>query len=178
MNKILFTILLVAGLTYALGSCSSGAYNANPSSNANQSINPLNPLNAKQFTWAGTTKKVSLNFNGALWETDSAGIGWYDSLQTNVLWASDGKKLLVLYIKDGWGGHVYNMGYKQYNYLGEWVPDSASFYSRYESALGNSGELYMTANDTVNFCGKFYFQAVNAAGQIDNITNGIFTLTK
>jgi len=171
-------MLLLAGIAYTLESCSSGAYVANPSSNANGSINPLNPLTAKQFTWGGNGAKVSLNINGAQWSTDSAWVAWIDTLQTNVLLAAGGGKYLIMYIKEGYAGNVYNMGFKRYDYLAEWADDSASFYDLFQSAAGNSGEIYMTANDTLNFDGKFYFQAVNGKKQIDNITNGVFTLTK
>jgi hypothetical protein len=181
MKRILSIIALLAAVGYGLQSCSSGAYQANPSSNANGSINPLKPLTAKQFTWTGTGAKVSLNINGAPWSTDSASIFWYDSLQTNIVFASGGGKVLIMYIKAGWANNVYNMGYKQYDYLAQWADDSATFVSPgllFQSALGNSGELYMTANDTLHFDGKFYFQGANSKGQIDNITNGVFTLLK
>src|SRR4051812_49326598 len=111
MNKGFFTILLVAGLAYICGSCSSGAYVANPTSNANGSINPLNPLKPDQFTWAGTGNKVSLTINGSPWSSDSAYYFWYDSIQTNVVTAfgKDGK-ILSLMLKDVWAGNLYNMG--------------------------------------------------------------------
>ena len=178
MNKGFFSILFVACLAISLGSCSSGAYVANPASNANQSINPLNPLTAKQFTWTGNGSKVSMNVNGNQWSTDTAGVSYVDSLHTNVLWAYANGKELVMYIQDGWANNIYNMGFKKYDYLAIWSDGVVFANAAYQSALGNSGELYMTANDSVNFCGKFYFQGVNDSNSIANITQGIFTLTK
>src|ERR1035438_9602722 len=42
MNKIFYSLLLFAGVCIAIAACSSGAYVANPSANANNSVNPLN----------------------------------------------------------------------------------------------------------------------------------------
>ena len=81
-------------------------------------------------------------------------------------------------LQNVWGGSVYNMGYKQYDKYALWTDSLGYSAGYYQSVLGNSGELYMTANDSVNFCGKFYFQAIDGAGHIDNITNGDFKLTK
>jgi hypothetical protein len=179
MSKSFFTILFVAGIAYMCGSCNSGAYVANPSSNANGSINPLNPLKAEQFSWAGTGNKVSLNINGTPWSTDSAYLGWYDSIQAHIITAfgKDGR-ILSLELKDVWAGNVYNMGYKQYNRMGSWVDSFNHRPDAFSSVLGNSGGLYMITNDSLTFTGKFYFQSVDSAGNVDNITNGSFILPK
>ncbi len=179
MNRIVFSLLLISCIAFSMGACNSGAYVANPGSSASGSVNPLNPLKADQFSWASSTHKVSLNYNGTPWSTDSiVYFGYVDTLHTNVLIAAGDGKILYLYVQYGWSKTIYNMGFKQYNNFAYWVPDSISVYSPYVSALGNSGELYMTANDTLNFDGMFYFQAVNAKGAIVNISNGVFNLTK
>ena len=175
MNRIVSSLLLVACVILSLAACSSGAYVANPTSNGNSSVNPLNPLKASDFNWPASTHIVSLNFNGTPWYADTfVSLAYVDTLQTNVLVATNAGKTLALYIQYGWSNNLYNMGFKQYNNLAYWMPDSVSAYYPYSSALGNSGELYMTANDTVNFDGKFYFQAINSKGDIINISNGTF----
>ncbi len=169
----------MTGLCIALASCSNGDYVANPASNGNQSINPLKPLTASEFTWAGADP-VSANINGAAWVADSAYI-YADSTGTYVIGAIKGKQMLSLYFKHTWTGIVYNMGYHQYDVLGMWLDNTDSMYSAtyfYQSALGNSGEMYQVQNDTAVFKGKFYFQAVNGKGQIINFSNGWFNLNK
>jgi hypothetical protein len=180
MNKAFYPIVLFITICVAISACSNGDYNANPSSNANGTINPLNPLNASQFTWTGTGK-VSANINGSPWVADSAQYYLIDSTGTNAIVAVKGKQVLYMYFKSTWTGNVYNMGFKQYNELGEWLDNTDSVYDAlyyYQSALGNSGEMYMVLNDTANFNGKFYFQAVNGKGGITNFTNGAFSLKK
>jgi hypothetical protein len=178
MKRILSSLLLLAGISYGVASCSSGAYVANPSSNANGSINPLKPLKAGEFTWSGTDP-VSLSLNGAPWVADTAYFFYIDSAGTNLVWAKNGNKVLYLLMKNTWSNNVYNMGFKQYDVLGIYMDSfSASSGGWYQSALGNSGEVYMIENDSARITGKFYFQGVNASGAINNVTNGYFNISK
>ena len=181
MNKILYTVLLFAGICLTASSCSNGDYTANPSSAANNSVNPLNPLTKSQFTWSGNDP-VSCNINGSPWVADTA---WYviDSGGQNVIYAfkDSFRQRLVLYLVNTWTDNLYNMGFNQYNTSATWVPrvDSIGSYAGvYSSALGNSGELYMIENDSAIIKGKFYCQEVNGAGDIINFTNGWFNLKK
>jgi hypothetical protein len=177
MKKIVYSVLFCISISAFLWSCSSGAYVANSSSPANNSVNPLNPLTTSQFTWTGVDP-VSCNINGTPWVADSATYSLIDSTGANVVLAYKNKKLVLsLYLVRTWQGSLYNMGYKQYNTTGTYFPDS-TLTNYYYSALGNSGELYMQKNDTVNFQGRFYFQAVNTKSQVVNISNGYFNLKK
>ncbi len=62
MKCIVYSVLLFTGLSL-LVACSNGTYTANPSSNANSSVNPLHPLTSSQFNWKGTDP-MSANING------------------------------------------------------------------------------------------------------------------
>jgi len=176
MNKIFYSILLFVGVCIAVAACSSGAYVANPAANANGSINPLNPLKYNQFTWAGTSK-FSVSINGTTWSTDSAYYYWNDSLQTNQIFAYNGKNYIVMDLSNVWAGNVYNMGYKVYSCYAAFY-DSLYSPTPYESALGNSGEVCMNVNDSIAFNGQFYFQGVSPTGTVYNFSNGYFNLTK
>jgi hypothetical protein len=192
MNKLFSSVLLFAGVCTALYSCSNGEYSANPSSNANGSINPLTPLTSSQFTWGGTDP-MSANINGSYWVADTAGFA-LDSLFANELVGYNAGKgsSLAFYLSDVWGGNLYNMGYHKYNLYGVYVDftDSTSgnvFSNKasvtssphnYYSYIGNSGEVKITENDSAYIKGLFYFQGVNSKGQIVNVTNGYFKIAK
>lgn len=178
MKRVLYTFLFMAGLSVMLSACSGGDYKANASSPANNSINPLKPLTASQFTWSGVDP-VSANINGSPWVADSA-MYFLDSTGANVIFAYNGTQALYLYFRNTWQGGLYNMGFNNYDVIGEWVNMDSSFVSTswHISALGNSGEMYMQQNDTVVFKGRFYCQAVNSHGDIVNISNGYFNFNK
>ena len=92
MKNIFYSILVLAGACFVVASCSNGAYNANPTSNANQSVDPLNPLTLSQFTWGGGSGAVSGTVNGASWTADTAYFG------TDSTGASD----VIAYKKNGY----------------------------------------------------------------------------
>ena len=175
MKNLFYSIALAAAAVMLLNSCSSGVYDANPSSVANQSINPLNPLKANQFTWSGSIP-FSAVVNGALWVADTAwtyidtsGAGNIEAVK----YATDG--VFLIHYPNSWGGNLYNMGYEQ--------PRTALFadsvggkYEVYYSVLGNSGELYLTKNVTDTLIGKFYFQGVGPDSTLVNITDGYIDL--
>lgn len=175
MGKTGYVVLFFAGLLLALMSCSSGAYVANPSTNANNSINPLNPLKASQFTWTGSGL-FSMNIDGNPWVADTAYTYYSSTTQTNVVVATKGKSIVYMYLANVWTGTVYNMGFKTYTCLTEYMDSLGA--PVFQSALGNSGEFYMVKNDTLNFDGKFYFQGISTDSSISNFTNGVFTLLK
>lgn len=181
MKKILRTALLISGISFLLYSCSNGDYIANPNSNANGSINPLNPLTTSQFTWPALGK-FSASINGAQWVADTA---WFylDTTGAFVITAyrDSMRQNFRLSLLETWAGSLYNMGYKQYNINGIYYVVDTSFktgFDVYYSFLGNSGELYMQQNDTAIIQGRFYFQGVNNNNAIDNITNGYFNVHK
>lgn len=188
MNKLFQSILLFAGACASLCSCSNGQYSASPSSNANSSINPLQPLTSSQFTWGGTAP-MSADINGTHWLADYATYG-KDSLFANevVGYKSADGTILAFYLSDSWANNLYNTGYQQYKRYGVYIDHSdsstlspfldktsaAAKAHNYYSYIGNSGEVNMIRNDSAYFEGKFYFQGVNAAGQIINVMNGYF----
>lgn len=187
MKKVLYTMLFCTGLASALTSCSNGEYTANPSSNANGSINPLTPLTSSQFTWSGT-EPMSADINGVHWVADG-GAFTQDSLFTNQMVGtkSDGTTMALL-LANVWGGNLYNMGYHVYDKFGLYIdslgpdplksPNAANAAHYYISYLGNSGEVKVLENDSAYIKGVFYFQGVNSKGQIINVTNGYFKLPK
>lgn len=178
MIRNAISALFILSFSFLLVACNNGDYKANPDNPTNGAINPLNPLTASQFNWSGVTP-VSLNINGALWVADSA-FYFMDTAGNNTVYAFKDKQALFLYFKDTWQGNVYSMGFHQYSCIGQWL-QLDSFYSAnsyYQSALGNSGGLYISRNDTVRFAGEFYFHGVNGNGQSVSITNGFFDLKK
>ncbi len=163
------------GLTVALfAACSNGDYVANPSSNSNGSINPLDPLKEGDFTWSGTDP-MSADINGtnmvfgAYWRLDSG---------RNTLTGTNGTKMIVLSLKDVYTNNLYDMGYQQYQTNGFVTDSFGNVDSYYFSVLGNSGGVWISQNDSAVIKGKFYFQGVNSRGQVMNITHGHFNVSK
>lgn len=183
MNKILYSILLSASVLVGMASCSNGDYVANPDSNGNNSVNPLNPLTAADFVWSGNDP-VSCKINGSLWVADTA-FYFLDTSGANNIYAfkDSFRQEMVFHLLNTWSGNLYNMGHLQYNTMVTWIPNTLNFLDTggaYLSTLGNSAELYMIANDTINanFTGKFYAQTVNAKGDIVNLSDGYFNVPK
>jgi hypothetical protein len=190
MKKALYSLLLLAGITVALTSCTNGDYTANPSSNANGSINPLLPLTSSQFTWSGTDP-MSCDINGTHWVADAAYFS-VNPLVSNRIQGIKGSDStaseICLSLNDVWKDNLYNMGYHIYNRWGAYYTfafgdpfaepstDIAPFI--YYSHLGNSGEIKILTNDSASIKGQFYFQGVNSKGQVMNITNGYFNISK
>lgn len=183
MRKLFYSILLVTAVSLMLGSCSNGEYVANPTTNGNNSGNPLNPLKADQFTWSGSGL-FSVKINGNLWVADTA-YYWLDTNGVNRIYAykDSFRQEITLYLANTWSGNLYNMGPKQYNMLATWIPNTLAIVidpktGFYMSALGNVGQMYMVTNDTMTYNGRFYCQTVSPEGDIVNLSEGYFNLTK
>src|ERR1043165_9714417 len=129
MKRILCAALMLTGIS-TLISCSNGDYTNNVTSPANQSVNPLKPLTASEFTWSGA-EPLSVKRNGSLWHADSA---WfhYDSTGAANLFAYETSKHegIVLHLLSTYAGNLYNMGFKQYNILGYWMKLDSAYFSR------------------------------------------------
>jgi len=170
MKNIVYYLFLFISLSFFVA-CSNGDYIANPSSNINGSVNPLHPLAATDFTWTGTDP-LSANIDGApfvaTWATFSFDSG------VNVIAGIKGNKVIYLYLTNTWAANLYNMGYHQYNSSG-YYGDSTNVYWSY---YGNSGGLYVLQNDTFRIKGLFYFQGINAKGEVINVSNGYFNVPK
>jgi len=186
MKRILYSLLILAGMWVSFAACNSGAYVANPTGGANTSINPLNPLKANQFTWSGTAP-FSAVINGNQWNADTASFNFSDTTGTNILMARKGNSYFMIALQDVYAINVYNMGFKTYNRYA-WYVDSlnlgSGFYyasvapNYYVSYLGNSGEVFITENDSAFIKGEFYFQGVNGSGDVISVNNGYFYIAK
>lgn len=174
MKSKLIGFSLIALSLFA--SCSNGDYQASPTSNANNSINPLNQLKAEDFTWSGTDP-VSLDINGAHWVADFA-IWGIDTLG-DYIYASKGKNTLFISMNDSWPGNLYTLANKNGKRWGYWTDSTNTGYQVYFSDLGNSGQLYMKNNDTAYIKGLFHFKGVSKyENKVVNITNGYFKIHK
>ena len=178
MKNLFYSILLFAGVCFAVASCSKGAYTASTDSNANNGVNPLTPLTAAQFDWIGGGKDpMSANINGTPWV--ASGATWaLDTVGGNIIIGNLGGQVMYLYLNQVYGGGVYSMGYHDYLTSGTWSDSVGSQYFSYASYLGNSGEVYITHNDSVYIQGLFYFKGITPSGQIVSVTDGYFKLNK
>ncbi|MCD6013774.1 MAG: hypothetical protein K0Q79_3636 [Flavipsychrobacter sp.] len=180
MKKTFLPALLFVSMCFALIACSNGEYSANPGGNGNGSVNPLKPLTASEFNWAGVGK-FSVKINGSLVSSDSA----YWMLDTSganrvFAWMKDGK-YFHLYLKDTYTGNLYNMGFKQYltacHYQAK-TDTSATVFDAYQSVLGNSGGIYINRNDSAVMEARFYCQTINARNEVVNLSEGYFKIDK
>ena len=177
MKYIFYCFLLITGMSL-FSACSNGDYITNPSTNANASVNPLHPLKASDFNWPGTDP-MSADINGVHFV--ASGCTYSFDSGKNILMGYNGSKTLTLYLMNAWVGNLYSMGYNQYNTSGYWTDSFGVINNYYFSNLGNSGGLYMLKNDTFSggyIKGLFYFQGVNAQGEIINVTHGYFNVQK
>ncbi len=178
MRKLLYSILLFAAIGFALASCSKGAYNANTDSAANGGVNPLTPLTASQFDWIGSGKDpMSANINGTPWTAGYA--TWaLNSAGSNIIIGYLGGQVMYLSLNQVYAGNVYSMSYHDRADSSSWSDSVGSAYYSYSSYLGNSGEVYVTHNDSAYIQGLFYFKGITPTGQIVSITDGYFKLLK
>ena len=179
MNKISFSILLIGGIICTVfAACTGGAYDASPNSNANYVVNPLEPLKASQFTWGvgSTAGDMGGVINGVAWSTSTA--TWVLDSGSNNLYGHVGSAMMYLHLNGVYTGNVYPMGYQEYNQSCTWSDSSGSAYNQYYSYLGNSGEVYVTLNDSATIQGMFYCECISTTGQITAINNGYFNISK
>ncbi len=178
MKNLFYSILLFAAVGFAVASCNKGAYSANTDSAANGGVNPLTPLTAAQFDWIGSGKDpMSANINGAGWTAGYA--TWaLDTAGGNVIIGHLGGQMMYLYLNQVYAGNVYSMSYHDYGTAATWSDSVGSAYYSYSSYLGNSGEVYITHNDSAYIQGLFYFKGITPTGQIVSVTDGYFKLLK
>jgi hypothetical protein len=184
MKNIFYSILVVAGVIFVVSSCSNGAYNTNPNSNQNQSINPLKPLTLSQFNWGGGAP-VSGDINGNHWQadtaffgTDSSGASVLIAYKMNSHHAITSMMTFHLNIYKIETGSLFNMGFHKYD---QWASywDSSTTHGRVSlSYLGNSGEIDVTENDSAFLNAKFYFQGVAPDTSLLNVLNGNINFAK
>jgi len=178
MKNVFYSILLFAGVSCAFLACNKGEYTANPNDNSILGVNPLTPLTADQFDWGASGKDpISATINGTPW-TASWGTWALDATGTNVIMGISGAKMMQLYLNQVYQGNVYPMSYNQYGQFGIWSDSVGSVYNAYASYFGNSGEVYISHNDSASITGLFYFKGVTASGQVISVTNGYFHFLK
>ena len=178
MKNVFYSILLLAGIGFAGMACNKGAYNANTNSNQNLGVNPLTPLTADQFDWAGSSHDpMSATINGVPWAASYA--TWsLDTKGGNVITGYLGAKKMFLYLNQVYAGNVYDMGYNNFLQAGIWSDSVGAIYENYYSTNGNSGEVYITHNDSASITGLFYFKGASNSGEVVEVTNGYFHLSK
>ncbi len=179
MKNLFYSILLVTGVACVVASCSKGAYNANTAANANGSINPLTPLTTPdQFNWIGSGQDpMSATINGVGWKASYA--TWsLDTFGGNVIKGYLGGQIMYLYLNQVYQGNIYPMGYHDYLQSGSWSDSVGGAYLSYYSYYGNSGEVYITHNDSAYIQGLFYFKGITGSGQVTTVSNGYFKLNK
>jgi hypothetical protein len=175
MKKI-FLGLALAGLGM-MTACSNGDYTANPSGNTNGSVNPVTPLTSGEYTWGGADP-MSVYVNGSYWTPDWAGAGYPDSTGGTTIGGVKGSRAIVIYVRDMWGGNVYNTGY---NSTYRWVAIADSMNGVYDTAysyLGNSAGTMMVKNDSSGYKGLFYAKCVSKRGNVVNLSQGYFNLSR
>ena len=185
MKNVFYAILLFAGICSVLSmSCTGGDYNASPGSNANYVVNPSTPLTQAQFNWSeGATPALWSGtgvmggvINGVSWATNNA--FWIDTSGPNELYGVLGAQVIHLHLNSVYGGNIYPMSFHQYNQNGTWSDSVSGSYNVYQSINGNSGEVYITENDSAYIKGMFYFEGITSTGQIAAINSGYFNISK
>jgi hypothetical protein len=182
MKKIFYSVLALTTVLFVASSCSNGAFNTNPNSNANSSVNPLNPLKVGDFTWGGDGM-VSGDINGAHWTADTAYFG-IDSLGNSMVTAY--KKVGHYYaymtfhlkIYQIEGDNLFPMGFRNYDDYATYIDSGATLGALGISYLGNSGEIDVMENDSAFIKAKFYCQMVTPNGLLLNINNGNINIPK
>ncbi len=179
MKKVLFSIIAVlAACTFF--ACSNGDYNANLSSNANISLNPLYVLDSAGFNWTGTDA-ISANINGNFFNVDSTKVSFSLSpTGTNIItgYISPGRGLR-LELNDVYATNIYPLGlnntYRLMMYQDSIGANAVTYYSN----LGNVGQVQILRNDPQRIIGKFHFQALDTSKTLVlSVTNGWFNIGK
>lgn len=185
MKKIFYSILFFAAAGLAFSACSTGDYNANISSAANNSVNPLAPLDSaalSAFVTSGKPSFITATINGSPWSSGDSATGWFldDTTGTNIISGISGGQGLVLFLANVYAVNIYKMGYNNKVTYAVWdqVDTSTLPAFAYFSYLGNSGEVQILENDNTAIRGTFYFQGINSTGSVINVSNGYFYVLK
>jgi len=174
MRRTFASIIALSAIIYFSG-C--GKDYSNGSAVENNSANPLNLLDSAGFNWSGTDP-FSATINGVNFVGDSTLTSYWFSMGFNNISTAHGTTGFLVNLKDVYSGNLYNIGYHQYNTTIQYEDSIGAPAKQYYSYLGNVGEVLILQNDNSRFRGMFYFQGVNNAGEIVNITNGYFNVKK
>lgn len=172
--KNLLLALFAALSIYSLASCSGKDHLANPTTNANNSANPLNPLNTSQFTWSSNSAFFA-KIDGNTFSVDSTKVSYYyDTAGYNVITALDGKRGIQLRLKNVASGGLYNLGFGNVLRWCTVIDSPKVYYTNY----GNVGQIYITEIGA-RFSGKFYFQSRDTlGGNVKNVSEGYFNFKR
>ncbi len=179
MKKILNT-LLIAICVITLFSCQKD-YVANGATNANQSDNPLNPLDSAAFShWPDSDGAFTVFVDGNRYNADSLHAYWAFNSVTGADYITaifGSGKSMYLSLIDNYAGNVWNfIRYNQYQ-SGLWIDTARR--KPFTTVLGNVGQIYMVRNDGGRISGRFYFQALDSvSGNVINAEKGFFNLPK
>lgn len=179
MKKALFSIIFVAAASLFFA-CNNGEYNANPISNANGSVNPLNTLDSATFEWTGQDA-VSAYVNGTYFHADSTQANWVLATGgVNVITAFTSLTHgFIMSMSGVYGNNIYNMGYTVTNPMIAYTDSIPTGPITYYSYFGNVGQVEIVRNDAQRIIGRFHFQALNqVGGSVINVSNGWFNLHK
>lgn len=178
MKKILFSIIFIATAT-TFFACNNGDYNANATSPANNSVNPLDVLDSAGFNWSGTDA-VSAYVNGNFVHIDSTQAYFTFTGGANVINAYYGiSRGFSLHLEDVYGNNIYPMGYSITNRYITFSDSLATGPINYFSYYGNVGQVQIIRNDPTRIVGRFHFQGLDKInGTLINVSNGWFSLHK
>lgn len=178
MKKALFSIISVIAAT-AFFACNNGDYNANPSSAANESVNPFYTLDSAGFDWTGADA-VTAYVNGNYVHMDSP-IVHYDFLSgTNVITAYPSpNKGFRIELNGVYANNIYPLGLNNYTNVMVYLDSVANLPVSFYSFFGNVGQVQIIRNDPDRIMGRFHFQALTGVnGTLINVSKGWFNVRK
>ena len=164
-----------------LFSCGNKDYIANPTTSANNSVNPLNLLDSAGFNWTGTNT-ISANVNGTNVVIDSTHC-------TFSLIAATGTNVITGYLGVNHGFYfsfsnvyavnIYPMGYTVTDRYAAWSDSASGTAKTYYSYNGNVGQVQILRNDPLRLIAKFHFQGLDMInGTVTNVSNGWINIGK
>ena len=138
-------------------------------------------MNAFVVSSAGPSTIIA-TINGSPWSSGESSTGWFldDTTGTNVIAGTSGNQGIVLYLTSVYAVNIYGMGYQNKTRYGVWSSNDSSALpvNAYYSYLGNSGQVQILENDSAFIKGTFYFQGINSAGTVVNVSDGYFYIRK
>lgn len=178
MRKALLSIISVIAAT-AFVACNNGEYNANPSSAANGSINPMYMLDSAAFNWGGADA-VSAYVNGTYVHIDSPNVTFNLVSGNNIITAYTApNKGFRFELADVYTNNIYSMGLNIYSRMMFFSDSVNNAPITYYSYFGNVGQVQIIRNDPDRMIGRFHFQALNTTnGSLINVSQGWFNIRK
>jgi hypothetical protein len=198
MNKlsVIITVLFVA--MFSFSACNNGKYDANPSSDLSNYVNPTNPKGGinTTFNWSGTAP-MSCEISGNYWQAENADFNQV-TINNNSFIEVVGSKNSVLphaeihlFLKAGdvhTGSEISLDWTNELNgYAGQYYADADSVYHGvndrvpyiFNSGIGGThGSAKIDTFDGQHLKGRFYMIPRNNKGFFLNFQKGYFDITK